>query len=177
VTSTVTSGTSAHPGPAQILGGNSIRDAPEDTMHDTLLAPSRSAAGRRRLAFAGAYLEMLVAMGVGMVALAPVWQWAWPAYADRPDTAALSMATDMTVAVVAWMVVRRHSARIIVAMSVAMCAPFAVLAVPYWAGIMPGAWLLPLGHVVMLPLMAVAMLLPPGHHAPGSGVHSGHPQH
>jgi hypothetical protein len=148
---------------------------PEDTMLDTLLAPSRPTARRRRwLAFAAHYVEMLVAMAVGMVALAPVWERSWPAYADRPDTAALAMATDMTVGMVAWMAVRRHSSRSIVAMSVAMCAPFAVLALPYWAGIMPGSWLLPLGHVAMLPLMAVAMLLPPGRR---SCIHSGQPQH
>ena len=120
--------------------------------------------GRRRwLAFAGHYLEMVVAMAVGMMALAPIWDGLWPGHADRPDTAALAMATDMTVAMVAWMAVRRHSRRAIVLMSAAMVLPFAVLAVPYWAGIMPGSWLLPLGHVIMLPLMAVAMLLPGDH--------------
>ena len=120
--------------------------------------------GRRRwLGFAGHYLEMLVAMAVGMMALAPVWDALWPGHADRPDTAALAMATDMTLAMAGWMAVRGHGRRGIALMSAAMVMPFAVLAVPYWAGVMPGSWLVPLGHVLMLPLMAVALLLPSGH--------------
>ncbi|HST67481.1 MAG TPA: hypothetical protein VLM05_20090 [Mycobacteriales bacterium] len=104
------------------------------------------------------YAEMLVAMLVGMVALAPLWHVAWPGYADRPDTMALAMAADMTVAMAGWMAYRGHDRRGIVLMSAAMCAPFAVLVLPYWAGVLPGSWLLPLGHVLMLPLMALAML-------------------
>ena len=58
-------------------------------MQDTALVPAARPSSRRRwLAFAGHYLEMLVAMGVGMVALAPVWDGLWPGHADRPDTAA-----------------------------------------------------------------------------------------
>jgi hypothetical protein len=134
----------------------------QDTVQDTALVATAPRA-RRWLGFAGHYLEMLVAMAVGMVALAPVWDGLWPGHADRPDTASLAMATNMTVAMVAWMAVRGHTRRGIALMSAAMVVPFAVLAVPYWAGIMPGSWLMPLGHVLMLPLMAVAMLLPSGH--------------
>ncbi len=74
------------------------------------------------------------------------------------------MAANMTVAMVGWMAVRGHSRRGIALMSAAMVLPFAVLAVPYWAGLMPGSWLMPVGHVLMFPLMAVAMLLPSGDH-------------
>jgi hypothetical protein len=135
----------------------------EDTVQDTALA-TRPSARRRWLGFAGHYLEMVVAMVVGMIALGPVWDALWPGYADRPDTAALAMATDMTVAMVAWMAVRGHSRRGIALMSAAMVLPFAVLAVPYWAGVMPGSLLMPVAHAAMLPLMAVAMLLPSGDH-------------
>lgn len=127
------------------------------------MTTSSLATRRPVLSFVLHYAEMLVAMGVGMVALAPLWQLAWPAYADRPDTMALSMATDMTVAMAGWMAVRGHDRRGITLMSAAMSVPFAVLVLPYWAGIMPGDWLLPLGHVLMLPLMALAMLVPSGH--------------
>jgi hypothetical protein len=131
----------------------------------TRTATTTTARARRPvLAFAAHYAEMVVVMVVGMVALAPVWPLFWPGYGDRPDTMALVMATDMTVAMAGWMKLRRHSGRGIALMSAAMCLPFAVLAVPYWAGIMPGSWLLPLGHLLMLPLMAVAMLLPAGRH-------------
>lgn len=137
-----------------------MQDTAQDTVPDTAFVTARPRARRRWLGFAGHYLEMLAAMAVGMVALAPVWDVLWPGHADRPDTASLAMATNMTVAMVAWMAVRGHSRRGISLMSAAMVVPFAVLAVPYWAGIMPGSWLMPLGHVLMLPLMAVAMLLP-----------------
>jgi hypothetical protein len=133
----------------------------QDTALPATIAPTRPR--RRWLGFAGHYLEMVVAMTVGMMALAPAWRVLWPAHADRPDTAAFVMAADMTIAMAAWMAVRGHSRRGIALMSAAMYLPFAVLAVPYWAGVMPGSWLLPLGHVIMLPLMAVAMLLPSGH--------------
>jgi flagellar biosynthetic protein FliP len=132
-------------------------------VQDTALA-TRAPVRRRWLAFAGHYLEMVVAMVVGMVALAPVWDGLWPGHADRPDTAAMAMAANMTVAMVAWMAVRGHGRRGIALMSGAMVLPFAVLAVPYWAGLMPGSWLMPLGHVLMFPLMAVAMLLSGGDH-------------
>ena len=125
-------------------------------MQDTALA-TRPPVRRRWLGFAGHYLEMVVAMVVGMIALGPVWDGLWPAYADRPDTAALAMAANMTVAMVAWMAVRGHSRRGIALMSAAMVLPFAALSVPYWAGLMP------LGHALMFPLMAVALLLPSGH--------------
>jgi hypothetical protein len=130
----------------------------------TTSTSTATATRRPVLSFVLHYAEMLVAMTVGMVALAPLWHLAWPAYADRADTMALSMATDMTVAMVGWMAVRGHGRRSIVLMAAAMVVPFAVLVPPYWAGILPGNWLMVLGHVIMLPLMAVAMLVPSGHH-------------
>jgi hypothetical protein len=143
-----------------------MQDAMQDAMQDTVLATTTTTTRPRRgwLRFAAHYVEMLIAMGVGMVALAPVWDALWPGHADRPDTEALAMATNMTVAMAGWMAVRGHGRRGIALMSAAMVVPFAVLALPYWAGLMPGSWLLPLGHVLMLPLMAVAMLVPSGRH-------------
>lgn len=129
------------------------------------MTTSSLATRRPVLSFVLHYGEMLVAMSVGMVALAPVWELAWPEYADRADTMALSMATDMTVAMVGWMAVRGHGRRSIALMAGAMVAPFAVLVPPYWAGLLNGPWLMVLGHVLMLPLMALAMLAPSGGHS------------
>ena len=104
--------------------------------------------------FVGHYLEMVVAMVVGMVALAPLWPEAWLA---RGDLHAAAMAVDMTVAMAAWMLIRRHAWPRIVEMSAAMVLPFAVLLVPYWLGALSAGALMIAAHVVMFPLMLVPM--------------------
>ena len=112
--------------------------------------------GRRVLRFAGHYVEMVVAMVVGMVLLMPLTPAAWAAL---PAVHALVMAADMTIGMAVWMVVRRHTARQITEMSVAMCAPFVVLLVPYGLGAITGDTLMMGGHVLMFLTMLGAMLL------------------
>ncbi|QFU88267.1 hypothetical protein [Amycolatopsis sp. YIM 10] len=110
----------------------------------------------RKLArFTGHYLEMVVAMLVGMFALAPLWPEAWVV---RPDVAALVMAFDMTVAMVLWMAIRRHSWPRIWEMAAVMVLPFAALLVPYWFGLLSGSAVMVAGHVIMFPLMLAAMV-------------------
>ncbi|MEU7785328.1 hypothetical protein [Amycolatopsis sp. NPDC049159] len=110
----------------------------------------------RKLArFAGHYVEMVVAMLIGMVALAPLWPSAW---LDRADVEALVMATDMTVAMVLAMALRRHSWPRIAEMAAAMYLPFVALLVPYWLGALSGTALMVAGHVLMVPLMLAAMV-------------------
>ena len=110
----------------------------------------------RRLArFVGHYLEMVVAMVVGMIVLAPVWPDAWTA---RGDVGAVAMALDMIVAMVVWMTIRRHSWPRIAEMSAAMLLPFPVLLVPYWLGALSATGLMVAAHVIMFPLMLAAML-------------------
>ena len=110
---------------------------------------------RRALRFAGHYLEMVAAMVVGMMLLAPLWPDAWTA---RPDVGALVMAANMTIGMALWMAIRRHTARQITEMSAAMCAPFVVLLVPYWFGLITGEVLMLAGHVLMFLTMLAAML-------------------
>ncbi|MGW5744818.1 hypothetical protein [Amycolatopsis sp. NPDC003861] len=110
----------------------------------------------RKLArFTGHYVEMVVAMLVGMVALAPLWPSAW---LDRPDVDALVMATNMTVAMVLAMALRRHSWPRIAEMAAVMYLPFVALLVPYWLGAISGMTLMVAGHVIMFPLMLAAMV-------------------
>jgi hypothetical protein len=110
----------------------------------------------RKLArFVGHYVEMAAAMVVGMVALGPLWPAAWLV---RADVDALAMATNMTLAMVLWMCIRRHSWPRIVEMSAVMYLPFVALLVPYWLGVLSGTGLMIAGHVIMFPLMLVAML-------------------
>jgi hypothetical protein len=122
---------------------------PTQTSH-----PTRSTA-RKSARFVGHYLEMVVAMVVGMIALDPLWPAEWLA---RTEVHAVVMATNMTVAMGLWMRVRRHSWPRILEMCAAMYLPFVALLVPYWMGALSAMGLMVAAHVIMLPLMLAAML-------------------
>jgi hypothetical protein len=110
----------------------------------------------RKLArFAGHYVEMVVAMLIGMVALGPLWPAAW---LERPAVDAIVMATNMTVAMVLAMALRRHAWPRIAEMAAVMYLPFAALLVPYGLGAISGTALMVAGHVIMFPLMLAAMV-------------------
>jgi hypothetical protein len=115
-------------------------------------------ARRTRLRFAGHFVEMVIAMIVGMVALGPLWTWAAPGLLGRPATMALIMATDMTIGMALWMRIRRHPWPRIAEMSAAMYLPFAVVLVPFWFGVLSGGAVMVAGHILMLPSMLAAML-------------------
>ena len=118
-------------------------------------ATAERTTARKLLGFTQHYVEMVIAMLVGMFALAPLWPAEWVA---RPDVHAVVMATDMTVAMALWMIVRRHSPPRVAEMSAAMYLPFLVLLVPYWTGLISGTALMVAGHVIMFPLMLLAMV-------------------
>jgi hypothetical protein len=126
------------------------------TMTSLTTAPPVRPRGRRVLRFVGHYVEMVIAMFVGMMLLMPLTPAAWAA---MPAVHTLVMAADMTIGMAVWMAVRRHSARLIVEMSVAMCAPFVLLLVPYGFGLVSGATVMIGGHVLMFVTMLGAMLL------------------
>ena len=116
------------------------------------------------------YLEMVVAMAVGMVALHPVWNflleaagWTWLMH--EPIPGALIMATNMTLAMSAWMKFRGHGWRPIAEMGAAMYLPFVVLFVPMELGLITAEAMYLWGHVLMLVAMAGAMALRPSEYA------------
>jgi hypothetical protein len=116
-----------------------------------------STANRR---FAFHYLEMVIAMFIGMGVFAPVWHVVLsPATMDRTDVMAMSMATDMVIGMSLWMWFRGHAAAPIAEMAAAMYLPFAVLLVPLWLGVVSGGFLMVAGHVLMFGTMFGAMLL------------------
>ncbi|PFG44176.1 flagellar biosynthetic protein FliP [Isoptericola jiangsuensis] len=121
---------------------------------------SRTAARRLTLH----YLEMVLAMFAGMFLLGWAWTLAWPGRAEHAGADAALMVLDMTVGMAAWMAVRRHGTRMIVEMSAAMVAPFALLAVPVAAGLLSVDVLHTVGHGAMLLAMLVAMLLRRSHY-------------
>jgi hypothetical protein len=114
----------------------------------------------RRFAFH--YLEMVVAMFVGMGVFAPVWHLVFDAFGsdamDRTDVMAMSMATNMVVGMSLWMWFRGHGAAPIAEMAAAMYLPFVVLLVPLWLGVISSTFLMVAGHVLMLGTMLLAML-------------------
>jgi hypothetical protein len=135
--------------------------------------PAPPAPAQHRLStkkFALHFAEMVVAMAVGMVVLHPVWMFVLDAVGaaglmHNPYTGALIMATNMTVAMSAWMKFRGHRWRPIVEMGAAMYVPFLVLFVPLALDLIDKSALMLWGHLLMLPAMAVAMLLRPHEYA------------
>jgi flagellar biosynthetic protein FliP len=121
------------------------------------------------------YLEMVVAMMVGMAVLGPLESVAlnpvgWQSVRAVPELDALVMATNMTVAMVGWMRYRRHSWAAAGAMAVAMYLSFVVLFPLLWVGALSAGGMLAGGHVLMLLAMAGVMLLHRDEYA-------GHPVH
>ncbi|MCW2134273.1 hypothetical protein [Arthrobacter sp. VKM Ac-2550] len=134
------------------------------TTSTSVSASTTTSRGRRVWLFTRHYLEMVVAMILGMVILGPVWSLLTNAAGvsavfDRPDVASLVMATNMTVAMGAWMKFRGHGWAPIIEMGAAMYLPFIVLFVPLWMGMIDGHTVMAAGHLLMLPAMALAMLL------------------
>jgi hypothetical protein len=119
------------------------------------------ASGRWR--FLGHYLEMVAAMLVGMVILGGLVRGvlalvglAFPA--QYPELAALEMAFDMSVGMVAWMRHRGHGWASTLEMAGAMFAPALALFPLLWLGVIDGDSLLVLEHLAMFPLMFLVML-------------------
>lgn len=112
------------------------------------------------------YLEMVAAMIVGMAVLGalirlvllPVLGLSYSELADQTELRTLVMATNMVIGMSLWMRHRGHSWTSVGEMAGAMYLPFIVLFVPFWAGLLSGVGVISLGHVLMLPSMAVAML-------------------
>ena len=110
------------------------------------------------------FLEMIAAMIIGMVALGALVAaiLALLGHSNLLHYAALRaplMATYMTVGMSLWMRHRGHGWPPIREMAGAMFAPFILLLIPFWAGLISGGGLLAGGHVLMLPLMLGVMLV------------------
>ncbi|UQS26453.1 hypothetical protein L1857_28395 [Amycolatopsis thermalba] len=119
----------------------------------------RSATTRRAVLH---YVEMWIAMGLGMAVLGPLVRLGfdaagWSAVLDRTDWRAMIMATEMALPMAAWMRVRRHGWGSVAEMTAWMYVPFAVLLVPYWAGVISGGALMGIGHGLMGLAMAVVV--------------------
>jgi len=114
--------------------------------------------------FARHYVEMVLAMTVGMLVLGSATHGVL-ALADvrfstgsNPELALLEMAFDMSVGMTVWMRHRGHAWPAVLEMCAAMFVPALVLVPLLWLGAVPSGSLLTLEHLVMLPLMFLVML-------------------
>jgi hypothetical protein len=82
----------------------------------------------------------------------------WADVVANFEAATLVMATNMTVAVAAWLRVRGHGGAAIAELAVALSAPFLVLFPLLWLGVLSASGLMVGGHLVMLVAIAAAML-------------------
>lgn len=129
----------------------------------TVPQPAAQSTWRRWRPFTRHYLEMVVAMVLGMVVLDPVWRlglWLGGAddLLDNHTTGSVIMATNMCIGMGAWMRHRGHTWHPILEMSAAMYVPFVVLMPLLWTGAMSGAQYMVGGHGLMLLTMLAAML-------------------
>jgi len=112
----------------------------------------------------GQYLEMVVAMWVGMVVLGRMVGGALAAvglaysHGRHPELASLEMTTTMAVGMAAWMRYRGHGWAGTLEMGGAMLAPAIVVIPLLWLDAVPAGSVFTLLHGVMLPLMLVVML-------------------
>ncbi|MFI6818671.1 DUF6010 family protein [Nonomuraea sp. NPDC050328] len=122
-------------------------------------APRRSLL-QRVWPFTRHFAEMVLAMLVGMTLLDPLWKLVCALFGWTPgaDLQAMVMAAEMTLSMSLWMRYRGHGWRDVTEMGAAMVLPFAVLLLPYWAGLISGGDLHTGGHVLMLAAMLALML-------------------
>jgi hypothetical protein len=134
-------------------------DASDRQVHP---AADRRHAGLRQLL--RHYLEMVVAMWVGMVVLGTTVRGALAAaglaysHGRSPELTALEMTITMAVGMAAWMRYRGHGWAPTLEMCAAMFAPAIVLVPLRWLDAVPVRSLPTLLHAVMLPLMLAVML-------------------
>ncbi|GIH22274.1 hypothetical protein Aph01nite_05840 [Acrocarpospora phusangensis] len=115
------------------------------------------------LRFAIHYIEMIVAMFVGMFALgflqSAVGIGSHSGHGGRPDLGYLLMAFNMCVGMALWMRFRKHAWRPILEMCSAMFLPAVPLFPLLWLDVIDGDTLMIASHVAMFPLMLGAMFL------------------
>ncbi len=138
------------------MGGTTTLDAAHP---DTGMGPATG--GWRR--FIRHYLEMIVAMLVGMMTLYPLWELAagrlvTAGWVHRTDVDLTAMAFAMTIPMVGWMLWRGHRGLPVLEMSLAMCAGFWVFFPFLWADALDAMTVMVAGHVAMPVFMLLAML-------------------
>jgi flagellar biosynthetic protein FliP len=117
------------------------------------------ARGRPSWRLARHYLEMVVAMLLGMLVLGTLRGAVGLTvpFAEHPGASYVLMATDMALAMAAWMRFRRHGWGSTLEMCAAMYVP-ALLLPLVWAGAMGAMTFMVVAHVVMLVAMLAVLV-------------------
>lgn len=123
-------------------------------------APAR----QRRHPLVRHYLEMVLAMIVGMAVLGGLVSLILAVAGssdllERVGIRAPIMATNMALGMAVWMRHRGHRWLVVGEMSLAMYVPLLVLLVPFLLGALPGSAVTGPMHLLMLPAMAIVMVL------------------
>jgi flagellar biosynthetic protein FliP len=120
---------------------------------------------KQTLRFLLHFAEMVLAMMVGMAVFALVNSmiliprgFVYLSASVYPQAYALAMAVSMTVAMVAWMLIRKHPRRLSAEMAGAMLVPTVLLIAICWIAHLPSEVLLTGTHILMLPAMLAVML-------------------
>lgn len=127
-------------------------------------------------AFSLHYLEMLIAMAVGMavfggIASGLLYLIHCSSWLDHAAFRASLMSFDMVLGMSAWMWYRGHTPHLIGEMDVVMVLPLAILIGPYFADAISAGALLLWMHLLMLPAMFAVMFWRRGEYA-GHGAHA-----
>lgn len=109
------------------------------------------------------YLEMVVAMGLGMGLLHPIWMLATGGSAEggvlhSTELMLLVMGTSMALPMATLMRYRRHGWPATLRMSAVMYVGLALPLPALWIGVLGSDGVMVVGHVLMLALMLVEML-------------------
>jgi hypothetical protein len=114
--------------------------------------------------FARHYVEMVIAMAVGMLVFGAAVRGVLAlagtelSMARNPEAASLEMAFDMSAGMLVWMRLRGHGWAGSLEMCAAMFAPLALLFPLLWLDAVTADSMMVLEHAVMLPLMFAVML-------------------
>ncbi|GAA2113228.1 hypothetical protein [Actinomadura alba] len=114
--------------------------------------------------FARHYLEMILAMVIGMVVLGAATRGVLAlagvefSATRHPELTSLEMAFDMSVGMVVWMRHRGHGWASTLEMTGAMFAPALALFPLLWLDVIAAESMMTLEHIAMLPLMLLVML-------------------
>jgi hypothetical protein len=129
----------------------------------TLTARVQAPRRRQRHALVRHFLEMVLAMFVGMAVLGAVVSIIFAVLGcsnllHHVGIRAPIMATNMSIGMAVWMRHRGHRWPAVGEMVGAMYVPLAILLVPFWIGVLPDGAVLGPMHLLMLPAMAIVML-------------------
>ncbi|MEO3854240.1 hypothetical protein [Acrocarpospora sp. B8E8] len=107
------------------------------------------------------YVEMIIAMFVGMFALGSLQSAVGLdiSHTEHPDLGYLVMAFNMSVGMAVWMRFRGHAWRPTLEMCAVMFAPAVPLFPLLWLDVIGGGTLMMAAHIAMFPLMLGVMLL------------------